>query len=85
MLAWRVGFLGLLKMVRIADDEIGFCGTMSVIATLEFLEHFLRSWVVETSFFCDPTSLNSLTTPYLPKHEHATASAAQRLRPNRVT
>src|SRR5215831_17556002 len=38
---------------------------------------------METSFFCDPTYLNSLTTPYLPKPEHAQASAAQRLRPNR--
>jgi len=37
---------------------------------------------METSFYCDPTYLNFLTTPYLLTPEHATASAAQRLHPN---
>ena len=33
----------LVKMLRkIADDaDVGFCGTMGVIATLEFLQHLL--------------------------------------------
>src|SRR5215469_14676167 len=52
----------LMKMLgEVADDpDVGFCGTMRVITTLEFLQHFLTKLGHRTSLFCDPTYLNSL-------------------------
>jgi len=52
----------------------GFCGTMRVITTLEFLQHlFAKLGHRDLLNFCDPTYLNP---SQLLTHEHAVASAA---------
>jgi hypothetical protein len=66
----------LVKVLReLADDpDVGFCGTMRVITTLEFLQHlFAKLGHRDLLNFCDPTYLNP---SQLLTHVHAAASAA---------
>ena len=79
----RSELLGLQKMLgELTDDSnVGCCGTMRVIAALEFLHHLLSKLGHRDLLFYDPTYLNPLafTRPDCVPLRHALASAAQRL------
>src|SRR5215467_4993433 len=75
-----------MKMLgEVADDpNVGPCGTMGVITSLEFLQHFLAKLGHRDLLFLWPNLSQTLVlaTSYQLIPKHAQASAAQRLRPN---